>query len=1067
MTQIDETFYKRVATIDELLSDAFIPTAGLKEDVDLATRRLAAWCKSSASGDWDVFAKRLARDGWSLDSIIKRLATSHRNPAAPLPNWMDDVSHVVSCLRADGSQLPNELSGSEPQPFQEIFAPLLTWACAERDRKSGRAALDLFAPDALADSSSLLLSRLTELCSPLFYDYFSDFRHKAMAVDADAASAPAGRLIYNGFIAEFRGRLLDAIIDNYPVLIRLIASITTQWINGISVFFQRTHHDVMEVRRRLNDAEPTTVRHVRGDLSDPHNDGQSVLVVEWSDGRKVVYKPKSLRVEKEWERLVTRLNESSPLNLRAMRVVCMDHYGWCEFIENEPCHSQEEVHLFYRRAGSMLSLLHLFCATDMHDENMIASRAQPVAIDLEMLLQPSATRVEGIPPVYLATELARERIRNSVFAVGLLPGVIQSADTRAINIGGLNRRANRSVFIRFSNINSDTMEPHEDVRDTATTNLPALSGEITAFKDYVDDVIEGFETFAVYLSKPTTRLILLDALERFSGMPVRVILRPTQFYFMLQNRMMNHEVMEDGAIWSAQADFVSRFSNWAGANDNKWPLLRAERDAITALNIPFFLYSAADRNIYSFSDASSPLEATPGAEAARDRIARFDLDAARTQIETIRLSAMAHVYGSPHASGPKPGTPAFYAPSMTVDALRALSDGITHEIMNMAIETPESASWIGFESVGDAEAVRLIPLGYDLYGGTAGIGVYLAAHAKVFADPKTRAVATKIFAEIKFRLAQPDAAAYVRAKGIGAGVGIGSLIYALTTASTFLDDPSLMDAARRGAELINPDSVAADRELDVMAGSAGAILALLRLHTATQDPAILDRASLCARHLQQKLEQQTDGRKLWRRRHRYPLTGMSHGASGYAYALGRLSSASGDPDLEYIVEDCLGYESGTFSEEHGNWPDLRGGTPEPARYSSCQWCHGAGGIGLSRVGLAKDRASRTKGITPAIDAAVSHVRATWPLRIDTLCCGNVGNVEFMREAGKLLNRPDLTDAASGMFSHLVERANAHKTFGWAGGTTAYNPTLFRGLAGVGYSALRWVDDRLPNILLWE
>jgi len=38
---------------------------------------------------------------------------------------------------------------------------------------------------------------------------------------------------------------------------------------------------------------------------------------------------------------------------------------------------------------------------------------------------------------------------------------------------------------------------------------------------------------------------------------------------------------------------------------------------------------------------------------------------------------------------------------------------------------------------------------------------------------------------------------------------------------------------------------------------------------------------------------------------------------------------------------------------------------------------------------------------------------------------------------------------------------------WNGGNRRYNLGLFRGLAGVGYTALRQVDRSLPNVLIWE
>ena len=84
-----DAFYERLivraATIDELLSDDFEVLPGQKGDADLAARRLAAWCQSSASGDWSLFGQRLQRDGWAIDGVLKSFATVRRKASA-VPN---------------------------------------------------------------------------------------------------------------------------------------------------------------------------------------------------------------------------------------------------------------------------------------------------------------------------------------------------------------------------------------------------------------------------------------------------------------------------------------------------------------------------------------------------------------------------------------------------------------------------------------------------------------------------------------------------------------------------------------------------------------------------------------------------------------------------------------------------------------------------------------------------------------------------------------------------------------------------------------------------------------------
>ena len=91
----NEVFFEqlivRASTIDERLSDDFEPLPGQKGDTDKAALRLAAWCRSCASGDWSLFGHRLARDGLSITDALARLATIRRSAVAQRPTWIDDA----------------------------------------------------------------------------------------------------------------------------------------------------------------------------------------------------------------------------------------------------------------------------------------------------------------------------------------------------------------------------------------------------------------------------------------------------------------------------------------------------------------------------------------------------------------------------------------------------------------------------------------------------------------------------------------------------------------------------------------------------------------------------------------------------------------------------------------------------------------------------------------------------------------------------------------------------------------------------------------------------------------
>jgi lantibiotic modifying enzyme len=77
-----------------------------------------------------------------------------------------------------------------------------------------------------------------------------------------------------------------------------------------------------------------------------------------------------------------------------------------------------------------------------------------------------------------------------------------------------------------------------------------------------------------------------------------------------------------------------------------------------------------------------------------------------------------------------------------------------------------------------------------------------------------------------------------------------------------------------------------------------------------------------------------------------------------------------------------------------------------------QWCHGATGIGLARLGTMKWGGIDHNLLTQDVDNALVGAEQEWPSRTDTMCCGTLGNIELLRTAGQVISRSDLSDMAS-------------------------------------------------------
>jgi lantibiotic modifying enzyme len=212
-----------------------------------------------------------------------------------------------------------------------------------------------------------------------------------------------------------------------------------------------------------------------------------------------------------------------------------------------------------------------------------------------------------------------------------------------------------------------------------------------------------------------------------------------------------------------------------------------------------------------------------------------------------------------------------------------------------------------------------------------------------------------------------------------------------------------------------------------------------------------------------------DGTCTWKTTHPRMLTGFSQGAAGIAYALLQLFAVTGEPIYRDVARAAIAYENTALSAEAGNWYDYRpftmtDGTP------TCMtgWCHGAPGIGLAR--LTALPVLDTEVIQRDIDVALRTTQRVGGQGVDHLCCGTAGRIDVLLTAAHKLRRPDWHAAAQQLAAWMVQRAQQNHTFQLYANvpSTVYNPTLFQGMAGIGYTLLRLTaPEALPSLLLWE
>jgi type 2 lantibiotic biosynthesis protein LanM len=1076
---------ERASTITERLGGKFVVNK-VQEDDAIVNSRIERWCQVVAEGKWEKFEQRLAWDGLDLNKIRSVLGSVSMSDEQQLPAWAETLNE---CLKAtasvtletleDGTSGKNRFLDPKFQfPFEEVLLPF-TYVARQNLIAQVGSHYYLLSEKAHASLERDLLRWLSYLCSPpmeLEFSVFRASRDSTIVRMLRKSTDPHSRQRYRDFIKSLLTGELLTFFQQYPVLARLVATVTDLWVDTTKEFLWRLASDWSEIQKTFQpETELGQVVAIAPFLSDRHHNGRSITAATFASGLKLVYKPKDIALESAYVKLLAWLNEHGVrLPFKLFKVINRLAYGWVEFVEALPCKNKEEVRRYYYRAGQLLCMTYVLNATDLHFENIIACGEHPVLIDLETLMHPSVQKVEDPEVVKKIDDLALQQLGHSVLRTGLLPRWQFNSENQSFDLSGLGGVGQQKTSFRvrkWHNINTDNMVVGYEYGETQPSeNTPSLDRVNLALNDYLEEIVDGFQQMYRFLMKHRQAMLAPDGpLTALAHQPIRFVFRPTRVYSFFSRTTLDPQFLRDGAERSIQLDIFSRVMLSSDTKPLLWPLLRKEQQALEQLDIPLFTArSDSDALTVAPNQTIDKCFTEPSFNLVVSRLNQLNDEDLEQQIFLIRGSWYSRTAGETHRSL------VFDNVGSDLDAVAPLTRG---EMVQQAIEIGAnlhkqaicsddgSATWIAPQYIREAKRFQLQPLSRGLYDGSCGVALFLAALEKVTSSAGVRHLALAALQSLRQFLQEPASNEIAKEIGIGGASGCGSIIYALVRINQLLGELALLEDARKVASLVTPDRIAADQNFDIISGSAGAILGLLALHNSSADQDVLEQAVACGYHLLEHRVASNLGYRVWAAADGKLLTGFSHGAAGIAYALLRLYQVTGEAAFLEASLEANAYERSVFIPEKGNWPDLRYPQTEEGFTCMCSWCHGAPGIGLARVaGL---DILDTAEIREDIEAAVNTTRQLNLQGIDHLCCGNLGRVEFLFTAAQKLSQPQLLETAMTQAAQVVARAKQKGNFCYAP-ILAYNPGFFQGASGIGYELLRLAHpDLLPSVLLWE
>ena len=1051
------------------------------EDPVLVNEKLLKWKKRIDSNGGTAFQKRLAWDGLSEESVKSALGPVQLIDKSELPQWTVTFNACLQAVTPDFFSNRQAwlatIKSEKPAAFEDILLPFVAVARDFLHQRVGNSIHQL-SDTAQRQIERDLLGKLSGLSGGAFLNEFSLMNLSSSPFARFGKNSKGKDELYQQFVKKMSDGGIKSFFKTYPVLVQLLGTCIDYWLDYYAEFMGRLESDWQAIEdtflpRRKNQI----VTKLELGLSDPHNNNRTVIGITFDSGSKIIYKPKNLNLDLVYtEFLKWFMKEGFPLPFKLIEIIPQSEYGWVEYIEQQPLKSEEEAVRYYQRAGVMVCLWYALMGTDCHYENLIAHGEYPIYIDLETLMcpVPRPLNVQAVSPV-------RDRFAHSVLTTSMLPRwrVTNGDHSYDVSALGCFKNEQQASSLNWEYVNTDAMAlkmlPFEK---SPQKNVPYLGGNILQPNDYLDEIVKGFDMMYRFILEKRDALLKTGILETMSKQKVRFIFRNTEMYGNLVRQSVHPKILGDGVDHQIRLDILSKAFLMDTERPDVWPIIRKEYASLKQQDIPFFTAHPVQESLHIDANESIPsFFEEPSYKQVVARIHSFDETDLKEQTMLIRASFQARIA---HEDEKIEVSKSLFETALTdmdpasSQELTQVSMDIARQLYQQAIVSEEgNANWLGMKRYIMANRHQLEPLGYDLYDGSIGIALFLAAADKISGESTYKSfILDQVFRPLLRLLHAPNSmealavSNSLHRNSIGGASGLGSIAYGLTKISQLLDEPELLEAAVMIGHLITPERITADERLDLLLGTGGALVSLLTVYEATQDRQMKDLAVLCGEHLRNGRSQSSSGHYAWPTSgEKRLLTGFSHGAAGIAYSLLRLYEMTEDERYLAAAKDGIAYEQSVFSVKENNWPDWR--RWETPKYDTIRWCSGAPGIGLGR--LAGLSILNTVEIQQDIERAVNITRSAEFHLTDHLCCGNLGRAEIMMEIAKWSNDAGLLEDAYRTAAWIIARKQTNGGFCLSPFfEDGLQPAFYQGLAGMGYGLLRMANpDALPLILAWK
>lgn len=857
------------------------------------------------------------------------------------------------------------------------------------------------------------------------------------------------------------------LFEIYPCLERLVLeSIHNLSINYINIIERLEADHKLIVENICGGADFNRVINIHADISDSHKRGKTVFILDLDNGIKIVYKPRSLKIEDSYQRFLEYVSKGCKYDMGYFKVVDCGEYGWEEFVEYKTCHKRDEIERYYYRFGVLIFCNYILNTNDLHEENLIAAGEYPIIIDAETILDNKRRKEFNT-----STEAINDILHESVLYSGLLPHYRFSNVGKGIDMSAINGKEGEKYPIKIPHIvdlcTSNMHFTYENPVTHHNKNLVMLNEEVISSFSFIDYIDDGFRDAYMYILENKEQT--LEFVRIFENLNVRHLVQDTQRYSMLIHTSIHPDFMQNEIDRQlVLCSILDKVQDVQGSKE----VGKIEIEDMLHMDIPYFYLNTSYKSLYGFGGKEvKDYFSTTSMEHLIEKIYSLDFnDMERQSMFTkIILTDIENFHVDEKELKFKQigERKSIYSPLKAAEKL-------AESLLESAVfnNKKDDVNWIGVTLIGDEENCDwdIRPLGTYLYEGLSGIAIFFNALQKLNPQNIYKNICSGLMkALFNYTDDMCERTGGLENESSGAFAGEASLVYTYQVLYKITNNEEYFKYAEKHSAIIEK-AILSDENFDIVYGNAGSVIILLNMYEMTKNKKYLEIAKDAGLFLVYRQEKHGESKGGWTGEERKcALAGFSHGAAGIILALVKLWNATKDITFLNSAIDGLEFENTLFEKNQGNWKDERfysGEKTSDKGIYPIAWCHGAAGILLSRVKIYNILPENIREkVSEDIEIAKETIMSQGIMGNNCLCHGNLGNTEILIEYlllfhdkkiekfSKELRRNVSQNICNGKFDCDNAYLYGYKLQGF-----------MTGLTGVGYSLLRDIDDELPCIL---